>query len=277
MIDAYEDKLAQQTTALHLNRLQASIDVINAAQMPTDVDTLLASIRIRTATRGSFCAKQPSLDSLHKWFAHLSGDPIKTPRNLPTRQIFEQWAHVARVATKLQLQVNNAAANNGQVGTWEEFSREFARQPSPMNDGGLYQLYTRILDSGGLHGPAIGGPWHHGKREGKTFPGASHFRYRLTPLRTKMSSDPTRLISPLAPPHVVHDPLGLDDPLNLFSSLLPAHQAGIDLAPLGLPALPLHDTFCYYVTSKKVLKTLFEARAMTLWVRAAVLERVELF
>lgn len=86
IIDASEDKLAQLVIEFHLNRLQAAIDVINAAQMPTDVETVLASMRIWTSTRGNFFSKSPSLESRHKWFAYLAGDPVRTPRNLQTRR-----------------------------------------------------------------------------------------------------------------------------------------------------------------------------------------------
>jgi hypothetical protein len=44
--------------------------------MPTDADTLLASLQLWTRNRGSFTHGLSSLMSLSKWFSHLSGGQV---------------------------------------------------------------------------------------------------------------------------------------------------------------------------------------------------------
>lgn len=116
-ISASEDKLARPFIAHHLNRLQTSIDAINAAKMPTSVETFLASMSLWTSIGGSFLNRHLSLESWYLWFSHLSNSDVRNPELEELRQVFEQWAHVARVATLLQRQIN--IVNHATLDLWE--------------------------------------------------------------------------------------------------------------------------------------------------------------
>lgn len=257
IISASEDVLARPFIAQHLNRLQTTIDVINSAKMPTDVDTLLASMRLWTFTRGCFRDPDVLLESWYKWFSHLANGDIKSPAYMPFSKEFEQWAHVARVATSLQRQFN--AANPSMVDLWDWFVAEIALHPSPLDQAALAQLYTRIQGAQNRHYREISGRWHRADLERATFPSVAKNRYRLTPIRHKLIDDPGKSCLPL----------------------YPAHQVEKMLGPLGLPRLPPHDTFCYYTKKYKLVGKLTKVRSgaavMPPLMKAKALEWVELF
>lgn len=257
IISASEEVLARPFIEQHLNRLQTTIDVINSAKMPTDVDTLLASMRLWTFTRGCFRDPDVSLESWYKWFSHLANGDIKSPAYMPFSKDFEQWAHVARVATSLQRKFN--AANPSMVDLWDWFVAEIALHPSPLDHTALAQLYTRIQGAQNRHYREISGRWRRADLERATFPSVAPNRYRLTPIRHKLVDDPGKSCLPL----------------------YPAHKVEIMLGPLGLPRLPPHNTFCYYTKKHKLVGKLTKvhsgAAVMPPLMRAKALEWVELF
>jgi DNA-binding transcriptional ArsR family regulator len=91
VVSNFETDLTQPTITFHINRLQATIDAINATKMPTDADSLLACMRTWTSTRGSFRNPEVSLDSLNKWFSHLAGGELPAKHGEPEKN-FQRWA-----------------------------------------------------------------------------------------------------------------------------------------------------------------------------------------
>lgn len=254
-ISASEDRLAQPFIEHNLDRLQAYIDAINATKMPTDVETLLACMRIWTSTRGSFSSPHVSFESWCKWFSHLSGGETK---NSAQPLLFQQWAHVARVVTSLHHWIRTprfAPAN-----TWHSFLAEIALHPAPLNHAELLDLYNRVRSARGRRGRdrVIRGRAHELRREVYSFPGVFD-GFRLTPIREAVGSDPAQS----------------------GPSLIPPYQAQMMFGLLELPALPPHDTFCYCIWRTKPLEKLIKlhcgAVVMSPLIRATVLEWVQLF
>lgn len=259
--------VVQRETDHHLNRLQTSIDVINAARMPTDADTLLASMRIWTSTRGIFRIPILNLESWSKWFSHLANGDVREKPWIG-RKPFQQWAFLATIATALQLRVNQSSADHslviiGSDGSdilWRWFQDESTRHPIPLDADELRKLYYRIR-----HAPrndrAIVGAVHGVKLEKTTFPGSQSQigRKLLTPIRYIVGQDPNRR----------------------KSTKNPMRPTNIMLANMDLPDLPPHDTFCYYTTNKvkydKISRTFPGPLEMTPWMRAAALASVGLF
>jgi hypothetical protein len=264
IVDGVEAALTGAEIRRHTRRLKAPVDEINATSMPTDADTLLASLRVWTSIRGSFRNPGLSLQSLNKWFSHLAGGKRKAHHHLPDEE-FQRWTWLAAVATQLQRRFNHIYANNGSVYDpngddlwWIWFSKETFKYNCPLNPTELRKLYNHIRDD---DGGAITGPFHRAKSETSTFPGDYPGRYRLTPIRFDCS----------------HKPAGRKGRGLRY----PVRPVRIVLATLGLPKLPPHSTFCYYATVgwvfNNVSKSYSEPLQMNNWMRAAALEWVELF
>jgi hypothetical protein len=172
--------------------------------------------------------------------------------------------------------MNTQVSNNNSVydaqgvdRIWPTFSAEISKLDCPLDPVEVRKLYDRIKDDRG-DDRDIRGPWHRSKRgrERGTFPSdvtninslAEDFgRYRLTPIRT----------------HLDLEMDGLDGLKH------PVRPAEIMCANLGLPTLPPHNTFCYYVRKAWVFKKLYKSGkngiVMNPVMRAAALQWVEIF
>jgi hypothetical protein len=174
-VSNFERDLTQPTIAFHINRLQASIDAINATSMPTDADSLLACMRTWTSTRGSFRNPELSLESLSKWFSHLAGGELMAKDGEPQKD-FQRWARLASLATEFQRGMNTKVANNNSVydaqgfdRLWPIFSAEISKLDCPLSAPEVRKLYDRIKDARGDE-VDIRGRWHTAEKENTTFP-----------------------------------------------------------------------------------------------------------
>jgi hypothetical protein len=102
---AFETSFTNPTITFHINRLQATIDKLNATEYPTDADSFLACMRTWTSIRGCFRNPALSLDSYDKWFSHLAGGRLLAMDGQPEED-FQRWAMLAKQATILQRRVN---------------------------------------------------------------------------------------------------------------------------------------------------------------------------
>jgi hypothetical protein len=105
LVAQLEKHYAEPRIATYIIRLQNIIDTRENTRMPTDADTLLASLRIWTSTRRSIPDVKGSQRSLDKWFSYLAGDQLKNKS--PPRAHFETWSLVAVEAVKLQLEADS--------------------------------------------------------------------------------------------------------------------------------------------------------------------------
>lgn len=265
IVEAFD--LVDYKTKYHLQRLQSSLDTINAARMPTDVDSLLASMRIWISTRGLFCDGDLSYESWTKWFSHLANGDVRSPPGVPPK-LFEQWAWLATMATSLQFRVNQSDADHtryetddydGDLALLEWFEAAPMTHAIPIDEIDLFKLFGEIRWA---RGRVLTGTWHTVRKERATFPGnleGQVGRRRLTSIRLVVGSDPNRP----------------------DSSRHPLRPANIMLANMDLPPLPPHNTFCYYITNEvlyaKIIKSSPDPLQMTPAMRAAALAHVELF
>lgn len=164
--------------------------------------------------------------------------------------------------------MNHLAAHNvSRYQLWHSFRDSATSFNCPLDDTELRKLYKRIRDSDGDERD-ISGPWHRTKKESTTYPSDTTSRtdsadrygeYRLTPIRCDENTISRRKD-------------GLKHPVR---------PAEMMCGNLGLPALPAHHTFCYYVNRAWVFNKLSKshpgAMEMTPLMRAAALEWVEIF
>lgn len=295
----FESDLTQPTITYHINRLKASIDAINATSMPTDAESLLACMRTWTSTRGSFRNPVLSLKSLSKWFSHLAGGELMAKEGEPEKD-FQRWARLASLATQSQRGMNTQVANNRSVydaqgvdQLWPIFSEEISKLDCPLSPPEVRKLYDRIKDARGDE-IDIRGRWHTAKKERTTFPHdkpekktqADHYRAK----RERNAGDNFHLYGSKATTTEKRDGRYRLTPIR--SSLLaetyggdglryPVRPAEILCASLGLPTLPDHSTFSYYVTKTWVFTKLWKSGKngieMKPVMRAAALEYVEIF
>lgn len=254
----------------HLHRIQSSINTINAARMPTDAVSLLASMRIWISTRGLFHHATPSFESWTKWFSHLANGDVRAPPGVLPPKPFEQWAYLAHITTGLQLRVDQSGADcrndtsesqNGHDVLWYWFHESSRRHAIPIDVVELFSLYLKIRITR-VDRRAITGTWHSVVKERATFPGnieGEVGRRRLTPIRFTVGSDPNRL----------------------DSSKHPYRRVEIMLANMDLPPLPPHNTFCYYITNEEMYAKIINSSPgplhMTPAMRAEALACVKLF
>jgi len=297
----FETSFAQPTITFHINRLQATIDKLNVTKYPTDADSFLACMRTWTSIRGCFRNPTLSLDSYSKWFSHLSGGRLLTMDGQPEED-FQRWATLATQATMLQRRINELVnqkidildvAAGGDDPLWESFSNKALGNNCPLSAGELRKLYEHIRGARGDE-RAINGRWHTAKKERTTFPSdktekmsrGDHARIKRLIKAIKKRSMP-RQEGPSPPTDVGRFRLtpilsDLRRKTNELDGLrYPVRPADIMCANLGLPPLPDHNTFCYYVTNAwvfdKLSKSYPDAIVMGPSMRAAALACVEIF
>lgn len=219
VVDGCEDQLATPLLTHHYHRLQTVIDAINTAQLPTDADSLLESLRIWTARRHSCKDVDAAHRSLLMWFSHLAGGYANLKREPERFAIIDQWTKLAARATHLQWEMNRYRelfSEDQRMGgeLWNFFEGLLHGHDMPISGTELQILYSRIesLPS------AISGPFHNG--ETGTFPTDKCGRFLITPLRLTGRKHKTK--QPLFPAAIMH-------------------------GNLDLPALPESNIFCYYL------------------------------
>jgi hypothetical protein len=176
---------------------------------------------------------------------------------------------------------------------WDSFSTQTSETNCPLNAAELRKLYEHIRSARGDE-RAINGRWHTAKKERTTFhhdktesmSHGDHARRKRQEKASRTFSVPRRE-GPLPPRDrgrfrltpILSD-LGLKTK-GLDGMRYSVRPADIMCANLGLPALPGHKTFCYYVTKpwvfNKLSKSHPNAIEMGPSMRAAALACVEIF
>lgn len=298
LVDNFKNDLTKHTITYHLGRLQASIDNIDAVEFPTDAASFLACLRTWTSTRGCFRNPNLSLDSYNKWFSHLAGGKLMASDGQPEED-FQKWAVLAAVSTEFQRRINTFVAKKVQFDDqevdntfWHAFSNEMSNFNCPLDTAERRKLYEHIRDARGSQ-RAINGRWHTAKKERATFPSdktekatrGDHAREKRAEKARKEFSEPKP--EKKAPPAeygrfrltpILSD-LAKKDEVSTLK--YPVRPADIMCANLGLPNLPAHNTFCYYLTDPvffdKLSKSYPDAIVLSPLLRAAMLECVEIF
>lgn len=295
----FETSLAKPTVTFHLNRLQASIDQINDTKFPKDADSFLACLRTWTSLRGCFRNPKLSLASYNKWFSHLAGGRLVAKPGRPKKK-FQRWARLAAIMTVLQRRVNELVnrkidpiSDEDELRLWDWFDEEILKHNCPMDTDEHLKLFNHIRDARDDE-RAIDGRWHTARKERSTFPHdktekmthGDHARRKRQENARKKCTVPG--VEGATPPRdqgrfrLTPILSRLEDKLEGLDGMrYPVRPAEIMCANLGLPALPDHNTFCYYVTEAwvfdKLSKSYPGAIKMGPSMRAAALACMEIF
>jgi hypothetical protein len=271
LVVSFERNYAKPRIASHEGRLNRLINELNYAQMPTDADTLVASLQLWTRNRGTFTQGLSSLMSLSKWFSHLSGGQVHSHGDDPNKMPFETWAEVATLALRLRFHGHNLGPVKltGAFREWLTLKMYLQAIPNqPLSRTEQIKLYNHIMSARNSQGDQrdmLGRNYKSQVRELGTFPGSDcHADWRLlTSIRTSVGT-------PDRPEGTFDDPPIPGEILGRF---------------IWVPDLPYTDTFCYFAKKPWVadlLEDLYRRypdgkEEMCLLMKARILELIDIF